>query len=196
MKLPNAKRRTFLGAAATALAAGRAAAAEPEPVRLLVIGTGARGSDLIRALNTIEGAEIAGGCDDYEPHLRQGERYAGPAARAFADYRQALDQLKPQAVVIAVPLFLHYPIARDALEAGCDVFCEKTMCYTVDEARRLAAQVEASGRVFQVGLQRRANPIYQQAAALVQTGMLGRITAIQAQWHRNNNWRRPVPVSR
>lgn len=194
--LPPTKRRTFLGAAAAALAAGRAAAADPDPVRLLVIGTGARGSDLIRALNTIEGAEIAGVCDDYEPHLAQGARYAGPNARTFADYRQALDRLKPQAVVVAVPLFLHYPIARDALDAGCEVFCEKTMCYTLDEAKQLAAQVERGGRVFQVGLQRRASPIYQQAAALVKTGVLGRITAIQAQWHRNNNWRRPVPVPR
>lgn len=194
--LPATKRRTFLGAAATALAAGRAGAAEPEPVRLLVIGTGARGSDLIRALNTIEGAEIAGVCDDYEPHLAQGARYAGPGARTFGDYRQALEKLKPHAVVIAVPLFLHDSVARDALDAGCDVFCEKTMCYTLDEARRLVAQVERSGRVFQVGLQRRASPIYRQAAALVKTGVLGRITAIQAQWHRNNNWRRPVPVPR
>jgi predicted dehydrogenase len=192
-----ARRREFLGAtAAAALAAGQARAMDPEPVRLLVIGTGARGSDLIRALNTIEGAVIAGVCDDYEPHLAQGARYAGPGAHAFTDYRQALDRLRARAVVIAVPLFLHAPIARDALDAGCDVFCEKTMCSTVDAARRLAAQVERTGRVFQVGLQRRANPIYQQAAALVQTGVLGRITAIQAQWHRNNNWRRPVPVPR
>jgi predicted dehydrogenase len=198
MRRIEAKRRTFLGAAATALAAGgvSAADADPDPVRLLVIGTGARGSDLIRALNTIEGAEVAGVCDDYEPHLNQGARYAGPRARAFADYREALERVKPQAVVIAVPLFLHYAVARDALDAGCDVFCEKTMCYTLDEAQRLAAQVGRTGRVFQVGLQRRANPIYQQAAALVNTGVLGRVTAIQAQWHRNNNWRRPVPVPR
>jgi predicted dehydrogenase len=114
----------------------------------------------------------------------------------FADYRQALDRLRPRAVVIAVPLYLHFAIACDALDAGCDVFCEKTMCYTLDEARRLARRADESGRVFQVGLQRRANPIYQQAAALVRSGVLGTITAIKAQWHRNNNWRRPVPVPR
>ena len=51
-----------------------------------------------------------------------------------------------------------------------------------------------SKRVFQVGLQRRANPIYKQAAAMVEAGLIGQVTAIKAQWHRNNSWRRPIPV--
>jgi predicted dehydrogenase len=198
-------RRSFMGAATASLVASGTAQAVRgsdgdadggEPVRVVVIGTGARGSDLIRALTTIEGVEIAGVCDDYPPHLNQGVKYAGPKALALADHRQALDRLRPRAVVIAVPLVLHYPVARDALEAGCDVFCEKTMCYRIDEARALASQVAGSGRVFQVGLQRRANPVYEQAAALVRAGVLGTITAVKAQWHRNNNWRRPVPVPR
>src|SRR3569623_1947325 len=70
------------------------------------------------------------------------------------------------------------------------------MCYSLDEARQLVARVESGRHVFQVGLQRRANPIYQQAVAMVQAGVLGQITAIKSQWHRNNNWRRLVPVPR
>ena len=87
-------------------------------------------------------------------------------------------------------------ICRDVIDADCAVFCEKTMCYSVEQAQKLAALVEERRAVHHVGLQRRANAIYRQAAAMVQTGMLGRITAIQCQWHRNNNWRRPVPVPR
>jgi predicted dehydrogenase len=211
--LAHTSRRGFFGAAtATFLASGaiegpgavarddagaaELSAGDREPVRVLVIGTGARGSDLIRSLTTIEGVEVAGVCDDYPPHLQQGVKYAGPKVEAMADYRQALDRVRPRAVVIALPLVLHYPVAHAAIEAGCDVFCEKTMCYRIEEARALARQVMESGRVFQVGLQRRANPIYQQAAALVRAGVLGTITAIKAQWHRNNNWRRPVPLPR
>lgn len=191
-------RRGFLGAVATtaALTTQARAGGDAEPVRVLVIGTGGRGSDLIRSLTTIDGAEVVGVCDDYEPHLLQGSKYAGPKAERFADYRMALDRLKPRAVIVAVPLSLHFPIASDALDAGCDVFCEKTMCYRIDQARALAEKVAATGRVFQVGLQRRANPIYQQAAAMVKSGVIGQVSAIQAQWHRNNNWRRPVPLPR
>jgi predicted dehydrogenase len=98
--------------------------------------------------------------------------------------------------VIAVPLYLHYKIAADCLAAGCDVFLEKTMCYTVVEANKLAQQVAASKRVFQVGLQRRANAIYKQAQAMVAAGMIGQVASIKAQWHRNNSWRRPIPVPR
>ena len=190
-------RRRFLGTAGAVVATRITALADDEPpVRVAVIGTGGRGSDLLRALTTIEGLEVAGVADDYPPHLAQGARYAGPAARPFSDYRKLLDELKPQAVVIAVPLHLHYQVAVDALAAGSDVFLEKTMCRTVDEARRLAARVVESKRVFQVGLQRRANAIYRQAQAMVAAGMIGQVTSIKAQWHRNNSWRRPVPVPR
>ncbi len=176
------------------MTAGAAMRGEEPPVRVAVIGTGGRGSDLIRALSTIDEAQLVGVCDDYPPHLEQGARYAGPQAKPYADHRRLLDELRPQAVVIAVPLHLHYRIAADCLSAGCDVFLEKTMCHTIAEARKLAAQVAASKRVFQVGLQRRSNAIYKQAQAMVAAGMIGQVASIKAQWHRNNSWRRPIPV--
>lgn len=187
-------RRTFLENAGATLASGALLRVDDAPVRVALIGTGARGSDLLRALTTIDGLALVGICDDYAPHLEQGAKYAGAQAKTFSDYHKMLDELKPQAVVIAVPLYLHYQIASDCLSAGCDVFLEKTMCYTVAEAKKLAAQVFASKRVFQVGLQRRANAIYKQAQAMVAAGMIGQVTSIKAQWHRNNSWRRPVPV--
>ena len=106
-------------------------------MRVAAIGSGARGSDLIRALSTIDNAQIVGVADDYPPHLEQGLKYAGPQAQPFADYRRMLADLKPAAVVIAVPLHLHFPIATACLDAGCDVFLEKTMCRTIDEAEQL-----------------------------------------------------------
>lgn len=193
-------RRTFLGTAASLAAATQTSAVfggdDRAEISVAVIGTGARGSDLIRALTTVEGVKITGIVDDYEPHLMKGAEYAGPQARRFTDYRKMLDDLQPQAVVVAVPLVLHAQVTLDALQAGCDVFCEKTMCYSIDEARRVAAEVKSTGRVFQVGLQRRANPIYDQAAAIVQSGLIGQVTAIKCQWHRNNSWRRPLPVAK
>ncbi len=187
-------RRTFLETAGAALTTTAVIRGQSAPIRVAVIGTGGRGSDLIRALTTIDDVELIAVCDDYPPHLEQGAKYAGPQAKTYADYRKLLDELKPQAIVIAVPLYLHYQIASDCLNAGCDVFLEKTMCYTVAEAKKLVAQVNASKRVFQVGLQRRANAIYKQAQAMVAAGMIGQITSIKSQWHRNNSWRRPVPV--
>lgn len=186
-------RRGFLAAGAALTAGAMLARADEPPLRVAVIGTGARGSDLLRALTTIDDVEIAAVCDDYPPHLEQGAKYAGPKTKTFADYRELLDKVKPQAVVIAVPLHRHYRIAADCLAAEADVFLEKTMCYSVEEAKKLTHQVAESQRVFQVGLQRRANAIYKQAAALIETGTIGQITAVKAQWHRHNAWRRPIP---
>ncbi len=202
MQSPSSDRRQFLrNSTALALAgagyfAGEGRGEEQPPVRVAVVGTGGRGSDLIRKLTTIERAAIVAVCDDYAPHLERGVKYAGADVRGFDNYSRMLREMKPQAVVVATPLYLHFPMCREALDAGCAVFCEKTMCHTVEEARELAEAVEKSGVIFQVGLQRRANAIYAQAQAMVETGMLGQITAIKCQWHRNNNWRRPVPVGR
>lgn len=178
-----------------ATVAGRAAAQET-PLRVAVVGTGGRGTDLIRKLATITTAEIVAVCDDYPPHLERGAEAAGPQATAYRSYTEMLRSETPQVVVIATPLYLHYEMSMEALAAGCDVFCEKTMCKSVEDSLRLDAEVRKRGAVFQVGLQRRANAIYKQAAAMVQAGMLGRITSVKCQWHRNNNWRRPVPVGR
>lgn len=171
-------------------------AAAGGPARVAVVGTGARGSDLIRALSTIESARIVAVCDDYGPHLDRGLHYAGKQAEPFRDFEVMLDRTRPDAVVIATPLFQHFPMAMLAVEAGCAVFCEKTMCGSVEEARTLTDAVEARGTVFQVGLQRRSNAIYGQAEAMVRAGMLGRVVSIKAQWTRNNSWRRPIPVAR
>ena len=163
---------------------------------MAVVGTGGRGSDLIRALSTIDGAEIVGVCDDYAPHLEKGRSYAGPGARGFGDLATMLREVAPVALVVATPLDRHFAMCRDAIEAGCSVFCEKTMCHSIDQARALSEIVAGRKAVFQVGLQRRANAIYRQAEAMVESGMLGEVSAIKCQWHRNNNWRRPVPVPR
>jgi predicted dehydrogenase len=197
MKDSMTDRRDFLlGSSALVLSGAVASAGAEDRVRVAVVGTGGRGSDLIRALTTIDRAEIVAVCDDYPPHLENGHKYAGPAAKPYSSFSRMLRDIKPQALVIATPLHLHYEMAREGLEAECAVFCEKTMCYSLEQARKLVAAVEKKGAIFQVGLQRRANPIYRQAAAMVETGMLGRLTAIKCQWHRNNNWRRPVPVKR
>jgi predicted dehydrogenase len=193
-------RRVFLQTSAVALGvtavAPAARAVDEPPVTVAVIGTGARGCDLIRALTTIDNVRIVGVCDTYGLHRERGWQYAGPLAKALDDPEQLLDQTKPQMVVIASPPPTHAKLCLAAMERGAAVYCEKTLGANREEALKIAAAVEKHQAVFQVGLQRRANAIYRQAAAMVQTGMLGRITAIKCQWNRHHDWRRPVPVAR
>lgn len=166
------------------------------PVKIAVIGTGGRGTDLIRKLSTIERAEIVGVCDNYAPHLEKGGTAAGPQAKRYDDYHKMLKNLKPEAVVIASPLYLHFEMAKAAIEGEAAVFCEKTMCHSIEQAKDLAKLVRKRKAIFQVGLQRRASAIYQQGIAMIEAGYLGQIYSIKSQWHRNNDWRRPVPVGK
>ena len=192
----NPNRRQFLAASTVALASAPllAAVEGAPPVRVAVVGTGGRGSDLIRKLADLDECQLAAICDNYPPHLKYGAKYAGDGVATFDDCDTMLAEVKPQAVFVAVPLDQHYALCVKALDAGAQVYCEKSMCYRLDEARDLAARVEAAGAVFQVGLQRRANPVYEQAAAMAKSGMIGRITAVKCQWHRNHPWRRPLPI--
>ena len=110
------------------------------------------------------------------------------------DYKEVLANPNVDAVVIASPLTTHYQIAMDSLDAGKYVFCEKTLVRTVEDGRALVTKCHDLKRWLQVGHQRRYNPRYNLAQWMTfDKGMLGRITHITSQWHRNVQWRRPVP---
>ncbi len=76
--------------------------------------------------------------------------------RCYADYREMLEQEKPQIVTIGTPDHWHVPIAIAALRAGCDVYCEKPLTLTIEEGFRIRKAVKETGKVFQVGTQQRS----------------------------------------
>lgn len=195
-------RRNFMKAAGAtagvALAAGYSpfSYAQNEKVRVASIGTGGQGSYHLRdGLSSAANVEIVAVCDVYRPHLEGGWQAAGsnPNVQKFMDYREMLDKVECDAVCISTPLFTHYDIAMDCLDAGKFLFLEKTMCFTIDECRNLVQKCHDTGKFVQVGHQRRYNPLYNKAMWLArEKNTLGRIVHITAQWHRNNDWRRYV----
>jgi predicted dehydrogenase len=161
-------------------------------VRIGLIGVGTRGSLHISHLLRTPGVEIAALCDDYEPHLQAGlARVKG--AKGFADYRQMLDMTGLDGVLIATPLYLHARMCLDAFSAGKHVFCEKSLAYTIEECQAIADAHRGSKKIFQIGHQRMFSPVFLRALELVRNGTIGQITQIRAYWHRNGNWRNPVP---
>ncbi len=120
---------------------------------------------------------------------------ATEAPKLSYDYCELLSNPDVDAVVISTPPKTHFEITMDALEAGKFVFCEKTLVRSVEEGRALITKCHELKRWVQVGHQRRYNPKYNLAQSMVyDQGKLGRITHISAQWHRNMQWRGPVPV--
>jgi predicted dehydrogenase len=183
------------GAAAALLqAAGESAApTRPDPVTVGVVGTGNQGQTDLRALLKVPGVRVAAVCDIYPPNLQAGLKLAGEGAQGYAEYRKMLERKDLDAVVIATPLYLHAPMALDALDAGKHVLVEKMMAYSVDEGKRMIRAVERTGRFIQVGHQRRYSPLYHHAVEQARKGTIGRLTYVRAQWHRNGSWRRALP---
>jgi predicted dehydrogenase len=79
----------------------------------------------------------------------------------YADYRELLDGMKLDAIVICSPAQTHAEVTLAALELGVHVFVEKPMCITLGDADRIVAARDRSGKVVQVGYMKRHDPAWQ-----------------------------------
>ena len=197
------------GAAAAVAAASKlqgapaiqTAKAATNQVQYGFIGTGSRGTYLLRHMKGIDNGRCVAVCDVYEPNMRNAAQTIGTNPKQYKDYRELLADRNVEAVLIATPLYLHFPVTKDALLAGKHVFCEKSLVFKPEEIHALRAlSNERPKQILQVGLQRRYSKFYQAAKAMVDGGVLGQVTHIRGQWHRNtfakDPWNKPVPADR
>lgn len=164
-----------------------------EKVRLGVIGVGSRGKGLLLNLLQIPNVEITAVCDNYQPHYERAIQLTDGNAKAFYDYREMLDMQNLDGVVIATPLYEHAHMTVDAFSARKHVLCEKAMAKTYDDCKDMYVAHKKAGKVLVIGHQRMFHPRYLKAYEQVVSGHLGKVTQVRAYWHRNNDWRRPVP---
>ena len=158
-------------------------------VSYALIGTGSRGQYLLNHLSKIDGGRCLAVCDIYEPNLRKGAQIIGGNPKMYADYREVLARTDIDAVLVVTPLYEHFPITRDALLAGKHVFCEKSVVFKAAEVHALRKLAnERPKQVLQVGLQRRYSEFYKAAKQMIDKGLLGTITHVNAQWNRNPGW--------
>ena len=164
-----------------------------EPIRVGLIGFGQWGREIAATLGRMPGAELAAVCDTYEVMLKRAER-AHPEASRYSDYREVLDLDDVPSIIVATPTHLHFQIALDALSAGKHVYCEAPMASTIDDAGTMArAARDASGQIFQVGLQYRSNPQHRNVFQFIRSGAIGTPAMVRAQWHTKESWRRASP---
>jgi predicted dehydrogenase len=190
-----AKAAAAVGVAATALSQGplvQSAKAAGRTIKYGFIGPGSRGRRLLeRHLKFMDHGECVAMCDIYEKNLQKALDVFEGTPTPYTDYNKLLEQEDIEAVFITVPLFMHFPVIKAALEAGKHVFCEKSLVFTPEEVHQLRALHAANPSLtIQVGLQRRYSKFYQKAKEMIDGGAIGDITHIQAMWHRNTNWRR------
>ena len=214
-------RRDFIkGATAGGLGLGAAyfgyEALDGDPVRCAFIGTGDEGNVLLtqhppRSMQVVAIADLreknrqrafTGDGNEHRIGLinKLGADKAGEV-KVYEDHRALLadkDALGLEMVVIAVPLSQHAPITMECLDAGLHVLTEKLMAHNIAECKAMIKKAEEKNLLLAVGHQRHYSVLYDNANHLVQSGLLGDIKHIRAQWHRNNSfpgsdsWRKPV----
>jgi len=155
-----------------------------------IIGTGAQGRVLIDAALRIPNIKFKAVCDIWDYSRRYGERYLGKnghKVNAYTDYQDMLAKERDlDAIFVATPDFVHAEHAIACMGAGHHVYCEKLMSNTADGARRMVQASRETGKLLQIGHQRRSNPRYQHALHKLknEARLFGRMTNINAQWNR------------
>lgn len=206
----SANRRDFIKTATTVGAAlglaNKAFGARPaksgrvlganDRINVGVIGVGGRGYYVAREFaksGETNNAQILAVCDVYEKRKKKAaESYK---AQGYLDYREVLNRDDIDAVVVATPDHWHATIALEAMDRGKDVYCEKPMCHTIDEARKLVDTVKETKRVMQVGSQTTSGDQWSKARKAIQDGMLGQVILSQGSYHRNSaegEWNWPI----
>jgi predicted dehydrogenase len=203
MVKPIITRRDFIGATAAAGAGLLLTSCSPDAgteapkkksslnnINVALIGYGMEGGVLMESLLKIDGIQVVALCDIWEYARHKGQRYLkdlGVEVRAYENYEDLLAKEKDlQAVVVATPDFWHAPITNACLKAGLHVYCEKMMSNTIEGARSMVQTMRETGKLLQIGHQRRSNPRYLFALnrLLHDAKICGRLTAAQAQWNR------------
>src|ERR1700730_11015105 len=181
-------RRQFVRRATQAGAAlgmaGRALGARPgktgrviganDRINIGSIGVGGRGTYLAREFGGIgertNGCQIVAVCDVYRKRARANAE--AHKCDMTLDYREILSRPDIDAVLIATPDHWHAKIAVEAMDNGKDVYVEKPMCHTIEEAKQLSATVKETKRVLQVGSQTTTADQWHKAKKAIADGMI------------------------
>ncbi|MGA1204373.1 MAG: Gfo/Idh/MocA family protein [Opitutales bacterium] len=200
MKLPSSSisRRSFLTKSLSAgLVLGSpsilnaAAKGASDKLHVAIIGFGKQGRVLFEAMSNIPGLHFQAVCDIWEYNRKGGigkiRALQGHIPNGYTDAAEMLSREKGlDAVIVATPDFWHAPHTVMSLEAGLNVYCEKMMSNTIDGARSMVKAMESSGKLCQIGHQRRSNPRYRYTLEqLIQKhNITGQIVNVNGQWNR------------
>ncbi|MDO4366281.1 MAG: Gfo/Idh/MocA family oxidoreductase, partial [bacterium] len=162
---------------------------------LALIGAGKQGRNLLHAFLGQPNLVVTAVCDC--DRVRREDRarvvndyYAanpqlgvpGTACRAVADFRAVLADPSIDMVCIATPDHWHAYMAVEAMKAGKDVYCEKPLTHTVEEAKAVMAAAAKYGRILQTGAIQRSGIEFRTACMVVRNGGIGRVSLVDVNY--------------
>jgi predicted dehydrogenase len=126
-------------------------------------------------------------------HMQQ---VTGGAIAAARNNEELYERKDVDAAIIATADFQHAQHGVQAVTAGRDAYIEKPLANTMADARAIREAVRSSGRIVQIGTQRRSASNYQRAYEFIHSGQFGDIVSVEMTWNVNQpgRWRRPKLV--
>ncbi|MEO7141987.1 MAG: Gfo/Idh/MocA family oxidoreductase [Bryobacteraceae bacterium] len=170
-------------------------------IQVGVVGVGGRGSSDANSFERFgeqnnNACKIVAVCDVYAKRKRvAAERHK---CEGYQDYRELLARNDIDAVVVATPDHWHAQVALDAMDRGKDVYCEKPMCHTNEQARQMVNTVRETKRILQVGSQTTSADQWWEAKKAIADGMIGKMIMSQGSYHRNSRdgeWNYPIDAN-
>ena len=213
MALDDANRRDFLKMGSAALAATAVSwnatsyasiVGANDRVKVGVVGCGDRMKQALipaflqhsKELNF----EFVAVSDIWDRRREEGAAYvqklSGSAVTPVRNNDELYARKDVDAVLVATADFQHALHGVEAVNAGRDAYVEKPTAHTMEDARAFRAAVHKTGKIVQVGTQRRSTPSYQKAYEYIQSGKFGDIVMVEMTWNVNQpgRWRRPDVV--
>ena len=176
-------------------------------VKVAVVGLGFMGKMHLGIYSSLDQVEIAAICDSNKESLNLSSLSGAggnietkdqdidlSAAKAYTNYQEMLKDGGFDFVDICLPTYLHKEFSIAAMQAGYDVFCEKPMALTGDEADEMMAVAKKTGQLLTVGQCLRYWPMYVEIKRMIDTEMYGKVLSAELSrysmtpgWS-NDNW--------
>jgi predicted dehydrogenase len=121
------------------------------------------------------------------------ERVTGKSIAAARTNEELYDRKDVDAVIVATADFQHAQHGVQGVTAGRDAYVEKPLANTMADARAIREAVQSTGKIVQIGTQRRSAANYQRACDFIRSGQFGDIVSVEMTWNVNQpgRWRRP-----
>lgn len=147
-------------------------------VGLGLIGLGYIGKTHLRHCLKLESARLVAVSDISKKALNFARKMG--VRKTFRDYQQLLEDDRIDAVIIALPTYLHVSCAQEAAEAGKDIFLEKPLARNAVEGREITSKAEKCGVSLMVGYPFRFLPSFRDLKQKISTGVLGEVQTAYA----------------
>src|SRR5690606_2561922 len=142
-------------------------------IKVALIGAGKMGVSHLSILGAHPDVQVVGVCDTSKIVLGVLQKYC--KYPCYTDYIKMVDEVRPDAVFVAVPTKFHYSFIKELLKRNIHVFAEKPFCLTVDQGEELMVLAAANYRINQVGYHNKFIGTFQEVKKLIGSSCIGKI---------------------